>query len=106
MTSLTVDAGTLAVLSQATDLAEIRDAGGNVIGFFAPSKLSSAAQKARVAARYDPEEIRRRKQANLPGYTTAQVFEHLQSLTKDENLRRDLQERIDRLKELDRCDTP
>jgi hypothetical protein len=109
MTSLTVDAATLATLSQATDLAEIRDAGGNIVGYFTP-----AAQAAEPIAPFDAAEVERRK--NSPGrpVTTIELFEHLLSLAETEEQREDLQRHIREITERhireitgrNQCDTP
>jgi hypothetical protein len=82
MISLTVDDGMLAVLSQAKELAEIRDASGKVIGFFAPVALERAPLYARAAASVDPTEVQRRKQAGHKTHTTQEVMERLDSLEK------------------------
>jgi hypothetical protein len=89
MTSLTVDAATLALLSQATDLAEIRDAGGNVVGYFTP-----AAQAAEPIAPFDTAEVERRKRSSERPVTTIELFEHLLSLAQTDEEREDLQRHI------------
>ena len=82
MLSLTADEATLALLSRATELAEIRDASGRTIGFFAPVAVDKAHLYAQAAAHFDPAENQRRKAEKLPGRTTEQVLEHLRSLEK------------------------
>ena len=83
MITLTVDETMLALLNQANqELAEIRDASGKVIGFFAPVATDHAHLYADVAAHCDPAEIKRRKEETQPGHTTAEVLEHLRSLEK------------------------
>lgn len=104
MITLTADEKMLAILNQATGLAEIRDAGGKVVGFFAPIALPQAGRYANAAAHIDPTEIARRKSAKENGHTTREVFEHLLTLTKDEPLRADLHKHLEVLKERDRCD--
>jgi hypothetical protein len=104
--SLIADEAVLAVLRQAKELVEVRDASGNVVGFFAPVALPQASSYARVAAQIERAEIERRKQANVKGYTTREVFEHLQSLTQDERMRAYLQQKIERLRERDQCAAP
>jgi hypothetical protein len=80
MTKITVDSTTLAVLAQATSLAEVRDSSGTLIGFFAPASLEHADLYAQAAARINPQEIRRRAEAGGKTYTTGEVLEHLRSL--------------------------
>jgi hypothetical protein len=106
MTHLIADDAMLAVLNQVKELTEIRDVRGNVIGFYAPKDLEDARQYVRAVAHIDPAEIERRKAANLPGRTTREVFEHLKSLTKDEQLRGYLDTKIKGLTERDACHTP
>jgi hypothetical protein len=98
MTHLVADDAMLAVLSQAKELAEIRDAQGNLVGFFASACIDHAREYAWVAARIDLAELQRRKENNLPGRRTREVFEHLKSLTQDEKMRAYLQTKIDRLR--------
>jgi hypothetical protein len=106
MTSLIADEAVLAVLRQAKELAEVRDASGNVVGFFAPVALPYASSYASVAAQIDQAELQRRKQANAKGYTTREVFERLRSLTQDERMRAYLQEKIERLQQREQCAAP
>lgn len=103
MITLTADEKMLAVLNQAKELAEVRDASGKVVGFFAPIAYENAKAYANAAAHIDPHEIARRKATNQKGHSTREVFEHLLSLTTDEEMRRLLQVKIDRLKERDEC---
>jgi hypothetical protein len=105
MTQLIADEATLAVLSQAQGLAEVRDASGNIVGYYAPISVRKARLFASAAAHIDPEEIQRRKAANLPGRSTREVFEHLLTLAKDQKDRDDLQRHIQELAERDRCDS-
>jgi len=85
MTSLTVDATTLAVLNQATDLAEIRDTAGTVVGYYTP-----AAPVAEPIAPFDMEEVQRRKNSKERSFTTIEVFEHLLSQAQTEEDRQNL----------------
>jgi hypothetical protein len=83
MITLTVDETMLALLNQANqELAEIRDAGGKVIGFFAPIAIDKAHLYADVAAHCDREELQRRKEEGRKTYTTKEVLDHLKSLEK------------------------
>jgi hypothetical protein len=78
--TLTVDDNVLALLRQAKGLAEIRDASGTIVGFFAPVSLERAHLYAQAAAQADPAEIKRRKEAGGKTHTTQEVMEHLRSL--------------------------
>jgi hypothetical protein len=80
MITLTADDALLALLRQANGLAEIRDASGTIVGFFAPVSLERAHLYAQKAAQIDPTEIQRRKAAGGPTHTTTEVLEHLRSL--------------------------
>jgi hypothetical protein len=106
MITLTADDATLAVLRQASDLAEIRDRDGNLIGFFAPPSFEEAFEYTRVAAQIDPAELERRKHEPGERVTTKQLFERLKSLTDDEAERAELQKAIDEMTEWERCSTP
>jgi hypothetical protein len=106
MVSLTANDSMVALLNQAKGLTEICDPKGKVIGFFAPISLEHAQDYVVGAAHFDRAEIQRRKEQNLPGRTTKEVFEHLLSLTKEERLRSYLQEKIKDLAERDGCATP
>jgi hypothetical protein len=80
MISLTVDDKMQAILSQAKELAEIRDSKGHVIGFFAPLALPDAQFYANAAAHIDPAEIARRKKAGGKTCTTEEVMQQLKAL--------------------------
>lgn len=106
MTRLIANDALLAFLNQTEDLAEIRDASGKVIGYYAPAAAGHAARRAGLAAQIDPEEIRRRKAEPGQRLSTVEVFEHLLSITQDEGMRRYLGEQLESLRERDRCATP
>jgi hypothetical protein len=80
--TLTADDATLARLRLATDLAEVRDSSGRVVGFFAPVTMDRARLFALAAAQTDPAEVRRRKEAGGKTHTTQEVVDHLHSLEK------------------------
>lgn len=82
MIHLTADEAMVTVLRQANELAEIRDASGTVIGFFAPVAMERARLYAQAAAAVDPTEIQRRRQASYKTHTTQEVLAHLDSLEK------------------------
>jgi hypothetical protein len=105
MITLTADEVTLAILRQASGLAEIRDPSGATVGFFAPVSMERAHLYAQAAAQARTE-IERRKREEQAGRTTREVFEHLQSLTDDPDLRAYMQKKIDDLRQRDGCATP
>jgi hypothetical protein len=69
-------------LLRAKEVTEIRDARGELLGYYAPAALAERIPALRIAALFDPEELRRRKASNHPGYTFDEVQEHLRSLEK------------------------
>ena len=106
MIQLTATDDMLAALGDAKDIIEVRDTEGKVVGYFAPVSPDYARRLAAFAAQSDPAEMKRRRESPGPHYTTAEVFEHLLSLTDDEETRDDLRRRIESLRERDRCPTP
>jgi hypothetical protein len=87
MSTLTATPAMAELLRQATDLTEIRDVGGNVIGFFAPLSAQQTASKGTTI-------------------TTRQVFERLLSITQDQIVRSHLLKKIEGLAERDKCVSP
>jgi hypothetical protein len=80
MITLIADDAMLATLRQANGLAEVRDASGTIIGFFAPVSLDRAHLYAQAAAQTDPMEVKRRKESGGKTHTTQEVLDHLRSL--------------------------
>jgi hypothetical protein len=80
MITLIADDAMLATLRQANGLAEVRDASGTIIGFFAPVSLDRAHLYAQAAAQTDPTEVKRRKESGGKTHTTQEVLDHLKSL--------------------------
>src|SRR5437870_1691546 len=85
MTHMVADEAVLAVLGQAQELIEIRDASGKVVGFFSPV-MAGAASATWGAVREYLAELQRRAE-NQESCTTREVFEHLLSVTPDEPMR-------------------
>jgi hypothetical protein len=100
MITVTADDAMVEKLRQANGPAEIRDAHGNVVGFFAPA--SGAAAGGRTEE--DWEELRRRAQST-GGRSLKEIFRRLQSLTADESARARLQKKIDQMAEDEGCAT-
>jgi hypothetical protein len=99
MNQITVDELSLGQFRSVEKLAEVRDAAGNVVGYFAPVGDPETALQFRRLALYDPAEIARRKANPGKGLTTKQVFEHLMTLTTDPADLADLREGIKELEE-------
>jgi hypothetical protein len=77
--TLTADKKMLALLAQVKELGEVRDANGNVVGFFAPLSLPHGQEYAKAAAQIDPAEMQRRKKDKRPGHTTKEVLKRFSS---------------------------
>jgi hypothetical protein len=91
-----------------TETVEVRDAQGNLIGYFAPASPERADLNGVHIGPFtaaDLPEIERRIAQSSPGRTTRQVFERLQRLTTDPAEQAYLQEKIDRLAQRDSCDS-
>lgn len=92
-------------LANITELVEITDNDGTLIGFFVPASLKRDKQPYPPrAVPLDMDELARRSATAKNGKTTREVFEHLKSLTQDPKDLADLQMHIDQLAERDRCD--
>lgn len=78
MQSQAIDPALAASLAHATELVEIRNASGHILGYFAPLALQPAAGYAEAAARL----ARTRLIAAGTGRTTAEVLAHLESLER------------------------
>jgi hypothetical protein len=80
MRTITADAALIAVLRQATGLTELRDAEGNVVGFFAPVSVDRAPLYAQAAADISPADVKRRKEEGGKTHTTPEVLRRLDAL--------------------------
>ena len=80
MLTLTAPEPVRTFLQQAKSLTEIRDAAGNVIGFFAPVSVERAHLYAQAASQIDPQEMHKRKEAGGKTHTTQEVLDHLKAL--------------------------
>jgi hypothetical protein len=80
MQSVTADDVMKAALSQVKEIAEVRDANGTMLGFFAPTSLKNAALYAHAAANIDPAWVRTQKRTPEKTYTTQEVLAHLRTL--------------------------
>jgi hypothetical protein len=79
MLTVTADAAMKAALRQANGLAQVCDADGTVIGFFAPVSIERAALYAEAAASIDPT-LHKRQPKDGPNRTTAEVLDYLKTL--------------------------
>jgi len=82
MSTLTADDALRMQLGKLTELTEIRDAGGQLIGYYTPASRGHSAAYAEAASNIDPQEMLRRKASGKGGYTTKQVLDHLKTLEK------------------------
>jgi hypothetical protein len=98
MTILTVDEALLATLRRATGPAEVRDAAGNLVGFFTPAHARPSYPTTR-ATEADLPELDRRRATEQGGKTLREIFEHLKTLTTDPSTLADLEQRIQELAE-------
>ena len=80
MITLTADEAMQDLLGRLKEPTEIRDSKGRPIGYFTPAASQETLLYQQVAAHFDPEEMRRRKESGHPGDTTPEVLEHLKSL--------------------------
>lgn len=60
MSILTADATMQAALSGLKDKTEVRDADGNILGYFTPREVEIERLRQLVAKKFDPQELRRR----------------------------------------------
>jgi hypothetical protein len=93
MTTLTADDAMVAILSRAEGLAEVRDASGRVIGFYAPVAVKHADRYARAAATVDRAELERRKREAGPGIPLEDSLARLKKLEAEMNRRKEAGEK-------------
>jgi predicted aconitase len=82
MATITVDETLTSQLAHIARVTEIRDSDGQVLGYYAPAAVADQVPVFKLAAMFDPDELKRRKASNHPGYTLEQVMEHLSNLEK------------------------
>ncbi len=80
MNQITASDDLHSLLTPLTNLTEIRDSSGNILGYYAPAAESEKLLYRQAAAHFDPHEIQRRKKTEQRDYTLAEVFEHVRSL--------------------------
>lgn len=99
MISLVANDITLAILSQARELAEVRDANGTVVGFFTPVTVRKGRTWVVAADHVDTVSLVNGQWAHELSYTTRQVFERILARAPDERGKAGLQQHIDRLRD-------
>ena len=82
MIHITADAELQAKLSGLEGPAEILDESGKVIGYFTPADQEEQDLYQRAVAKFDRDEMNRRKETGEKGFTTEEVVDHLESLEK------------------------
>lgn len=82
MTNVIADETLQAELGRLTEPTEIRDSGGNLLGYYTSAAYSDAMLYRLAAAHFDPAELKRRKADGTAGFTTPQVLDHLKSLER------------------------
>jgi hypothetical protein len=78
MSILTADATMQAALSGLKDKTEVRDADGNVLGYFTPRELEIEQAYQWAATHFDPKESRRRLRDEPTGSPLADVMRRIQ----------------------------
>src|SRR5437588_188982 len=83
MTVLTANEALQTLLGGVRDQAEIRDANGNVLGYYTPLNQAEELLYQQAAQLFDPTEFERlRKEEHGKGVPFDQVMEHLKALEK------------------------
>ena len=86
---------------------QVFDLDGKLVGVYVPSGHTVVVPQNVTLPRptIDPQELERRRQSKEKGFTTEEVFAHLQTLTKDEKVRAYLSAKKQEIAERGRCDT-
>jgi hypothetical protein len=82
MTIVTADPAMLAAFAGLKERVEVRDANGNILGYFTPRELEEELLYQNADKVMDPEEIRRRLAEPSRGFSIEQVMDYLKSLEK------------------------
>lgn len=88
MNTLQIDEKLLTTLNAVSDLTELRDTNGRVIGFFAPATAANASSCVQAAAHFDRDEIQRLRNSKEKGSPTANVLKRLQKLEAETERRK------------------
>ena len=98
----------LSDLSKFIEPVEVVEPNGEPVGLFVPTNLERTKRLYdQKGADIDWAEIERRDAEETgQGIPLYEIFEHFKTLTTDSDVLADLQQRIDRLRKVDGCDTP
>ncbi|HWG47228.1 MAG TPA: hypothetical protein VN688_30985 [Gemmataceae bacterium] len=80
MTNMTATEAVQAFLTPIKEATEIRDVGGNLLGYFTPANRGEDLLYQQDIAQFDLEELKRRAASKERGLTTEEVLHHLRSL--------------------------
>ena len=69
-------------LANITEMVEVHDAVGNLLGFFSPRQWEEELLYQHARRVFDLDEIRRRATEEMEGFSIEQVMQHIQSLEK------------------------
>jgi hypothetical protein len=102
------DRSLLSDLCKFVEPVEVLEPNGEVAGLFVPTKLEQSKRSDdKNASHIDWAEIERLDaEESGQGVPLYEVFEHFKTLTTDPEVLADLQQRIERLRAEDGCDTP
>jgi hypothetical protein len=82
MTVITANQELQHALAGLREKTEVRDASGNLLGYFTPRQVEEELLYRYAEETFDPDEIRRRSAAKSKGFTIEEVMAHLKSLEK------------------------
>jgi hypothetical protein len=102
------DRSLLSDLCKFVEPVEVLEPNGEVAGLFVPTNLEQRRKRDdQRFAHIDWAEIERRKKLETgQGRRLYEIFEHFKTLTADPEVIADLQQRIERMRAEDGCDTP
>ena len=80
MSILTADPTMLSALSGLKEKTEVRDAAGNILGYFTPREVEIERLRQQAATKFDPEELRRRsREEKGQGRPLAEVLRRIEA---------------------------
>jgi hypothetical protein len=80
MTVITANQELQHALAGLREKTEVRDASGNLLGYFTPRQVEEELLYRYAEETFDPDEIRRLLSTQTSGFRIEQVMEHLRSL--------------------------
>jgi hypothetical protein len=105
MITLAIDQKTSEQLGQATELAELRNADGRLVGYFVAAKVRFARMWAEAPDHVDTVSLVNGSSRLERSSTTRQVFEHILNQAQDERGKDDLRQSIERMKAKEAAET-